>query len=109
LIRQVLKYRWQGDLVELYGKLPFNNINRQLIIVNAWLKMYGQRPELLLLLGNLCVREQLWGKAKDYYEKCLMQGPNAQASLDYGRLLEQLGETDAAMQKYRDGLAQIKI
>lgn len=106
LIRKTLKNHWQPELVNIYGTLPFTNLNRQLVIVGAWLKMYGQRPELLLTLGKLCVRVQLWGKAKDYFEKCLAQGQNAEASLEYGKLLEQLGETEEALHQYRSGLSQ---
>lgn len=109
IIRKTLKSHWQPDLVNIYGTLTFNNLDRQLIVVGGWLKMYGQKPEILLLLGKLCVRVQLWGKAKDYFEKCLSLGPNAEASLQYGKLLEQLGETSEALEKYRDGLAQIAL
>lgn len=107
LIRKTLKNHWQPELVTIYGSLPFANLNRQLVIVGAWLKLYGPRPELLLLLGELCVQVQLWGKAKDYFEKCLELGPNAEASLEYGKLLEHLGEPDQAMQKYKEGLAEL--
>lgn len=104
LIRKTLKYTYQPELVHLYGTLPFDNINRQLVIVGAWYKMYGQKPELLLTLGRLCTRAQLWGKAKDYFQKCLALGPNPEVSLEYGRLLESLDEKDEAVQTYRDGL-----
>ncbi|RDI38372.1 heme biosynthesis HemY N-terminal domain-containing protein [Aquicella lusitana] len=107
LIRRTLKYQWQPELAHLYGTLPFTNLNRQLVIAGAWLKLYGQKPELLLLLGKLCTQVQLWGKAKDYFQKCLNLSPNADASLAYGKLLEQLGETEEAMQKYREGLVQL--
>ncbi len=108
LVRQVLKHTWYPSLVKIYGTLPFNQLNRQLVIVGAWLKTYGQQPELLLVLGKLCAKVQLWGKAKDYFEKCLAMGPNSDASLQYGKLLEQLGETDQAMQVYRKGLANVE-
>lgn len=104
-IRKTLKNHWQPQLVSIYGSLPFDNLNRQLVVVGAWLKMYGPHPETLSTLGTLCVRVQLWGKAKDYFERCLALGPNPRASLDYGKLLEHLGETEEAMQKYREGLA----
>jgi HemY protein len=107
LIRKTLKHHWQPALVTQYGTLPINNLNRQLVIAGAWLKMYGPRPELLLLLGKLCVRVQLWGKAKDYFQRCLALGPNATASLEYGRLLDELGEREQAMQAYADGLASL--
>lgn len=107
-IRKTLKYMYQPELVTLYGNLPLENLNRQLVIVGAWLEQYGQKPELLLTLGKICERIQLWGKAKDYFERCLKMGPNSEASLEYGKLLEQLGESDAATRIYRDGLQSVK-
>lgn len=104
LIRTTLKSKWQPELVMIYGSLPFHDLNRQLVIVGAWLKLHGQQPELLFVLGKLCVRVQLWGKAKDYFERCLLLGPNAAASLEYGRLMEHLGENEAAMEIYKAGL-----
>lgn len=109
LIRKVLKRDWHPELVQIYGSLPFQqaNLNRQLVIMGAWLKMYGQHPELLLALGKLCVRVQLWGKAKDYFEKCLAAGPNPEASFAYGKLLEDLDEPEEAMEKYKAGLMAV--
>lgn len=90
LIRKTLRNHWQPELAQIYGTLPFINLNRQLVIAGAWLKQYGQKPELLLTLGRLCMRLQLWGRAKDYLEKCLEFGTNKEASKEYDKLLEQL-------------------
>lgn len=107
LIKKVLKNHWQAELITIYGTLPSNNLNRQLVIVGAWLKMYGSRPELLLLLGKLCERLKLWGKAKDYFERCLMLGPNPEAALVYGKLMEELNERESALQIYRNALRNV--
>lgn len=107
LIRKTLKNHWHPELAKRYGTLPFANLNRQLVIVAAWVKMYGQKPELLLTLARLCVKVQLWGRAKDYFEKCLALGPNPDASLAYGHLLEQLNEPEKAMMKYREGMLAV--
>lgn len=104
LIRKTLKHTYSASLAEQYGLLPHQNLNRQLVIVGAWLKIHGEQPELLFTLGNLCSRLQLWGKARDYYERCLAIRPNPKAFLAYGKLLEHLGELDEARQKYREGL-----
>ena len=104
LIRKTLKQHWHGELVKIYGTLPSAQLNRQLVIVGAWLKTYGEHSESLLTLGRLCVRVQLWGKAKDYFERCLALGPNAEASYEYGKLFEQLGQPEEAMQQYKKGL-----
>jgi HemY protein len=107
LIRKTLNHSWHEGLVNLYGTIQFKNVDRQLVIAGAWLKMYGERKALLLLLGKLCVEEKLWGKAKDYFEKCVAQGQNAACIFEYGKLLEQLGEMNAATQLYRNELMQI--
>ncbi len=109
LIRQALKHTWQPQLAVIYGLLAYPNVNRQLVVAGAWLKAYGQQSELLLTLGRLCVRAQLWGKAKDYFERCLARGPNPAAYLEYGKLLEHLGENEEAQQKYKDGLLQATL
>lgn len=107
LIRSVLRYEWQPDLMKIYSTLSFDNLNRQLVIAGAWLKMYGQKPEITLFLGKVCARIQLWGKAKDYFEKCLEAGPNPEAVLEYGRLLEQLNDKEEAVTQYREVLKDL--
>jgi len=109
LIRQTLKSHWNAELVLLYSKLPFAVLNKQYVIVGAWLKQHGQQPESYLALARLCMRGQLWGKAKDYFEKCLQLGPNRDASLELGELYEQLGESELAKEAYQAGLAALKV
>lgn len=104
LIRQVLKYHYHDELVLLYGTLPFAILKKQYVIVGAWLKHYGAKPEIYLTLARLCKRDQLWGKAKDYFEKCLSLGNNIEASLELGNLYEQLGEPELARETYEKAL-----
>lgn len=104
LIRKTLKNHWQPELVHLYISLPTNNVNRQLIIVNAWVKIHGQQAMLLYALGHFCTRIQLWGKAKDYFEKSLTLASNPEVFLAYGQLLDILDEPLLAKEKYRQGL-----
>lgn len=106
LIRKTLKYHWQPELVKIYSNLHFTNYNKALAVLGAWMKQYGQRPELLLALGKICVRIQLWGKAKTYFEECLSLGPNPEAAFEHGKLLEHLDQADNAREIYRDALAQ---
>lgn len=107
MIQKTLKYDWQPELMKIYSGFSFDNLNRQLVIAGAWLKMYGPKPEILLFLGKTCMQIQLWGKAKDYFERCLEQGPNPEAALEYGRLLEKLGENGAAVTQYRAVLKEM--
>lgn len=105
LIRKVMKVNYEPRLVALYGKLPVDDVNEGLVLAGAWVKNYGSQPELLLLLGKLCVQAQLWGKAKDYFDRCLTAGENPEAALAYGKLLEQLGDREAALAVYRNALS----
>src|SRR3990167_3194761 len=108
LIRHELKKTWNPELVKTYGMISLANVNKQLANAEGWLKRYGQRPELLFLLGKLCMRCQLWGKARDYYAQGLAQQSNVQASLEYGQLLEDLGDETAATHIYRQGVAEVR-
>lgn len=107
LIRYALKYNWQPELAKIYSTFTFDNLNRQLVIAGAWVKMYGPQPELMLFLGKTCAKIQLWGKAKDYFEKCLQQVPDPEAALQYGKLLEHLGEKEQAIAEYHEVLAKL--
>lgn len=107
LIRYALKYQWVPELADIYGTFTFDNVNRQLVIAGAWLKMYGPQPAILLFLGKACASIQLWGKAKDYFEQCLEVTPNPEAVLAYGQLLESLGDREAAVFQYQEVLERL--
>ena len=67
---------------------------------------------LLLVLGKLCTRQQLWGKAQSYLEASLSVEPTYSAHLALAQLQEGLGNPDAALRHYRGSLelasAQLK-
>ncbi len=101
LLNKSLKKSWDPDLVRLYGLLNTGDTVQQLVQAERWLMRYPDQPLLLLTLGRLAMRCQLWGKARSYFEESLKLKESAAAYLEYGRLLDQLGETSTA---YRDGL-----
>ena len=61
-------------------------------------------PDLLLAAARLCLRTGLWGKARSYLESVLALRPSPEAFQEYGKLLNQLGEIDAAADAFREGL-----
>lgn len=105
LINQTLKKTWDRDLVRFYGLLNTAYTSKQLAHAENWKKKYPNQAILLLTLGRLCVRCQLWGKARSYFEDSLKLEANAETYTEYGKLLEHLGDTSTAIQSYRDGLA----
>jgi HemY protein len=95
------------NLVDAYRKLPVAYSATRLATAGYWLKKHGPRPELFQLLAGLCIQAQLWGKAKDYFAKYLAIQADPLVALEYGTLLEQLGEKDAAVNNYRTILADL--
>ena len=104
LARKALKKSWNKELGRLYGLLPTTDPKNQLARAQSWLKYYGPQATLLLTLGRLCMRCQLWGKARSYFEESIKLDPAPETYVEYGKLLEQLGEMNLALQTYRDGL-----
>ena len=102
-----LKSEWRGPLVRLYGLVETDDASKQLKRAESWLAKHGDDPDLLLTAARLCLRNELWGKARSYLETVISLRPTPEAYRDYGQLLTRLGETDAAAEAYREGLAMV--
>lgn len=107
LIRKCVKKAWDGQLVALYGLIEAKDAKKQLAVAEGWYKQYGNQAVLLLTLGRLYMRCQLWGKARSSFEESIKLEANPETYMEYGKLLEQMGEMSSAMKNYRDGLVII--
>jgi HemY protein len=99
-----LRTDWRGPLVRLFGLVEATDTTKQLKRAEGWLKNHGEDPDLLLAAARLCLRNELWGKARSYLETVITMRPTPEAYREYGNLLTQMGETDAAADAYKDGL-----
>ncbi|MEH6617258.1 MAG: heme biosynthesis HemY N-terminal domain-containing protein [Porticoccus sp.] len=104
LLRKSLKTNWDDALVRLYGLVGGDDPQKQLIIGEAWLRERPNDPELMLALGRLSQRNQLWGKARDYLESSLALRAQPDAYAELARLMVQLGEHEKSAQYYQQGL-----
>jgi HemY protein len=104
LLRESLQQQWDGQLAEIYGRVEGEDSAKQLAAAESWLKQRPENPVLLLTLGRLSLRSQLWGKARSYLEASIGAIPSAEAYRELAQLLERLGEKEAAMEYYRAGL-----
>jgi len=102
-----LKSDWRGPLVRLFGLVEATDTTRQLKRAEGWLKNHEEDPDLLLAAARLCLRNELWGKARSYLETVISMRPTPEAYQEYGALLTQMGEADAAADAYRDGLGMV--
>jgi HemY protein len=102
-----LKSDWRAPLVRLFGLVEATDTTKQLKKAEGWLKNRGEDPDLLLAAARLCLRNELWGKARSYLETVISLRPTPEAYREYGALLTQMGESDAAADAYRDGLGMV--
>jgi HemY protein len=107
LIAKNLKTNWSSELVNLYGLLKTPDSISQLKVAEKWQKQYPAQAVLYLTLARLSVRCQLWGKARSYFEESLRLSGVPETYTEYGNLLMQLHEENAAIQMYREGLQKL--
>ncbi len=104
ILRNALKREWNATLVALYGKAEALDASRQPEIAEQWLREHGSSAPLLLCLARLAVRNQLWGKARDYFEQSLNLQDNPEACVEFGRLLVRLGQFERSAEYFERGL-----
>ena len=73
----------------------------QLKLAETWYRVHAEDGALLLTLGRLAVRNELWGKATSYFEKAAEQGFEDEAFSELAKLHERLGDNDKALEYYR--------
>lgn len=104
LLREAVRRKWNVDFVYLYGLVKSAQAAKQLGYAEAWLIGHEDNDVLLLTLGRLCVRNELWGKAESYFEASLGAGAMSETYTELGRLLEQIEQPDRARDCFRKGL-----
>lgn len=104
LLQQALKRGYDQRLVRLYGLLRGRDPARQLRAAEGWLKQHPKDADLLLTLGRLCLHNQLWGKAREYFESSLVFQRHPETCAELARLLAQLGEVEGSNQLFQEGL-----
>jgi HemY protein len=69
--------------------------------VQLWAERYGDEPELLAALGELCRREKLWGKAQSYLELSLNKRASVAAHCSLAQTFEAIDKPEQAHEHYR--------
>ncbi|MGP1609327.1 MAG: heme biosynthesis protein HemY [Burkholderiales bacterium] len=112
LLTSHLKKDWSDNLVGMLGFVHVRNPQEALAMMESWLRQHPNNPVLLLTLGRLSLRNQLWGKAREYFESGLRvtNSPELVAELnaELARLLEHLGERESSLACYQKALVMLK-
>jgi HemY protein len=89
VLEGALEHAWSDRLGWHYVQFTTERSRERLAKAEQWLGKYPSEPGLFLVLGELCMIEKLWGKARDYLGEALALVP---ASATIHRAMAQLEE-----------------
>lgn len=106
-LEKALEAEWNSELLQVYSQLELELPLQmaQLQQAEKWLKTHPRDEQLLLTLGRLCRKRELWGKAQSYFEASIAVNPSAVAHAELADLLSQLERDEEAAQHYRASLS----
>jgi len=104
LLRKTLSKDWRDDMVYLYGRLHIEDSRLQMRVAEEWATRHAREPVLLLTLGRISLRNELWGKARDYFRESLALRKDPEVYAELARLLENMGEQQQSNESYQSAL-----
>ena len=110
ILEEALAVQWDVRLVRAYRNCAAPEGSAALLAqieqAEHWLRDRPNDAELSLLLGALCQRQKLWGKAQRQLEQALHGATDRatlqEAHLRLAQMHEELGQDEAAASHYRD-------
>lgn len=100
-----IEQTWSNQLVDIYGRFNSRNNSKQLALAEKWLEDWAQNEVLLLALGRIAIRANLWGKAQSFLEASIGAKATPAACLELAELFEsQLQQKETAAGYYKRGL-----
>lgn len=106
LLRKVLRNHWSDELVSLYGRVCGAKPDEQLLAAERWLQDRPNNPDLLLALGRLSLRNELWGKAREYFETSLHLRRSHETLAELSRLNAHMAQDDSNVKLLMQGLVR---
>jgi HemY protein len=96
-----LNETFNASFLRRYLALQELSLTERLQQVEMLRKKYGDEPELLAAMGDLCTREKLWGKAQSFLEQSIAKRPSVAAHHSLAVLFETTDRTELAQQHFR--------
>jgi HemY protein len=101
-IEVALEAHWDERLLDEYARAQALPVRERLERATTWLQRHPQDAALLRCLGHLCLREQLWGNAKNYLQESMRLRVHPATSLALARLAEQTDQSADAAVHFRE-------
>ncbi|SNR81643.1 HemY protein [Methylobacillus rhizosphaerae] len=104
VLEMSLTKQWNSELAGKLGDCISTSPQKQLQQAEHWLLSHEEDAPLLLSLGKMCMRLNLWGKAQSYLEASISMASSAEAHLTLARLFDNRNESEDANRHYRMSL-----
>lgn len=92
-IRHILSQTWDGGLARVYGEIESDEAARQLVVAQGWMKERPNDADVALTAGRLCLRNEKFEQAREYFETSLRLEATDVVYGELGRLCVALGDT----------------
>lgn len=103
-LRSILPHHFTEDLISLYGWVKGSNPRRQMLFAQDLLKQRPNDAGLLLALGRICMLNNEFTQAQEYFEASLAQKNSAETRSELSRLYLAKHEDEKALEMLRQGL-----
>ena len=107
LLIKSLEKHWDDRLVRRFGLYQGKGIKRRLQKAENWLKSHDSDITLLMTLGRLAAMNELWGKARTYFEASCRLEETQECCAELARLLHFMGDSEGSASYGRKALAQV--
>ena len=111
LLEKGIKRQWNDRLVYQYGRLTLGPAFERLKIAEKWhstLSVQKHNPILLLTLGRLACRSQLWGMGQSYLKESLKIRPEIETFHALAQCYEAEGKDNQAALTYKEAIVQLE-
>ncbi len=106
VLRELIEDTADAAATRLYGDLVLPDPLVPLDRAETWLRKRPEDPDLLATCARLCLRAELFGKARSYLEASIARRPSNENSLILANLLEEMGEKARASEVLRRSVTQ---
>ena len=108
LIEKALKREWNDRLIYQYGRLTLGPAFERLKKAETWLKGQENNPVLLLSLGRLACRSQLWGRGQSHLQESLKIRPEVETYHALAQCYEAEGKDNQAALTYKEAIVRLE-
>ena len=95
-------------MVYQYGRLTLGPAFERLKRAEKWLVNHPENPVLLLSIGRLACRSQMWGLGQRYLKKSLSLRAEIETFHALAQCYEAEGEIDQAALTYKEAILQLE-